>query len=194
MNNILALNLIVSNYIPVSKDAYNKAYRSHNLKIQVIMHLHIIWIIACFLASISLCWHLKFDSKYCISIALIYALFFIASHYLLNNYIKKCNNTFISKHHLTSLCSNDNFHEISEQEYATLKIVIENNSFLKLKVNDIFSLRDGNIMTFDYIQLCIPKYLEHYKSISNDQDISHLKESLSSQLWYKPNRNLSKKN
>ncbi|WP_334069866.1 MULTISPECIES: hypothetical protein [Acinetobacter] len=182
MNNILALNLIVSNYIPISKDVYNKAYRSHNLKIQVIMHLHIIWIIACVLASILLCWYFKFDLKYCIGIALIYALIFIASHYLLNNYITKCNNTFISKHHLTSLCSNDNFHEISEQEYATLKKVIETNTFLKLKVNDIFSLRDGNIMTFDYIQLCIPKYIEYYKDMSNHKDIYHLKESLSSQL------------
>lgn len=182
MNNILALNLIVSNYIPISKDAYNKAYRSHNLKIQVIMHLHIIWIIACVLASISLCWYLKFDSKYCIGIALIYALIFIASHYLLNNYITKCNNTFISKHHLTSLCSNDNFHEISEKEYDTLKKVIENNYFLKLKVNDIFSSRDGNIMTFDYIQLCIPKYNEYYKSKPSHQKASDLKESLISQL------------
>jgi hypothetical protein len=182
MKNILALNLKVSNYMPISKDEYIKFYSGHNLKIEILIHLHIIWIIIFGIASFSLCWYLKFNSFYCISIASIYALFFIGSHYIANCHISKINKKFISQHHLTSLCSKDTFKELSEQEYSILKKIIEKNLFLKSKVKDIFYSRGENITTFDYIQLCIPEYVEYYNFISNHNETSSLKESLVSQL------------
>lgn len=182
MKKILALNLIVSSYIPITKDEYIKFYRYHNLKIEILIHFHIISIITSGISLFFLCWYLNFNSIYCIILASIFALFFIGSYYTLDYYIKKFNKNFISQHHLTSLCSKDTFKEISEEEYSILEKIISTNSLLKSKVKSVYSLRDGSITTFDYIQLCIPKYLEYYKFISTHNNTSVLKESLVSQL------------
>lgn len=157
-------NLRIKAYKPIMNYEYSHIYNRFKNLSNFYIHSQIFFNLALLIISIYLI--INTSSSYlasCIIILFTFIIITINSTIVLNLISKKLDN-FILKNNLTKISSLNSFNEIGLSDYILLIRITSKNSTIKLKIKEIYDLRNGVITKFDYEQLMIAEYNKLYLS------------------------------
>lgn len=157
-------NRRINAYKPIMNYEYSHIYNRFKHLSNIYIHSQISFNILLIIISLYLI--INTSPSYlvsCITILFTFILITINSTIVLNLISKKLDN-FILKNNLTKISNLNTFNEIGLSDYILLTRITSKNSTLKLKIREIYELRNGVITKFDYEQLMIAEYNKLYLS------------------------------